>query len=211
MKRRRRGWRLTWQHTHIHTCLLHTFFHRPPASPSLNAIQIFHGRDEHFSQNVKIGLNTSEEKKQAKESTHAHVGGPSCLCVADTNKGCWGFDSARQAATAQQARPFTACQPALLQEASTKSRWMWDSHKRDDGDTVTSNLKHAGTHKKDRQTPPHTHTNSSLSSTLILLPPCRGDSSWPVRLSVTLMNLLSYVQIMSSYSPESLFLYSFFI
>lgn len=93
---------------------------------------------------------------------HAHAGGPSCLRAADTNKGCWRFDSTRQAATAQQGRPFTACQPALLQEAPTKSRRMWDSHKGDDGDTVTSNLRHAGAHKKT-----DTHTYTSLSSSLL--------------------------------------------
>lgn len=86
---------------------------------------------------------------------HAHGGGPSCLRAADTNKGCWGFDSTRQAATAQQGWPFTACQPTLLQEAPTKSRRMLDSHKRDDSTTVTSNLRHEGMHKKiDKHTHP---------------------------------------------------------
>jgi len=80
------------------------------------------------------------------------LGGPSCLRAADTNKGCWRFDSSRQAAAAQQGRPFTACQASPQQEAGR----MWDSHKRDDGDTVTSNLRHAGTHKK---TDTHTHTH----------------------------------------------------
>lgn len=84
---------------------------------------------------------------------HAHAGGPSCLRADDTNKGCWRFDSTRQAAAAQQGRPFTACQPAPLQEPLTKSHRMWDSQ-RDDGDTVTSNLRHAGM-QKDK----HTHTN----------------------------------------------------
>lgn len=95
-------------------------------------------------------------------TAHAHAVSPSCLRAADTNKGCWRFDSTRQAAAAQQGRPFTACQPTLLQEAPTKSRTMWDSHKRDDGDTVTSNLRHTGTHKK-TDTHAHTHPCPPLS------------------------------------------------
>lgn len=76
----------------------------------------------------------------------------SCLCIARTNRGCRGFDSARRAAAARQRQPFTACQPALQREPSTKT----GLSQRDEGDAVTSNLKHAGMHKKDRQT--HTHT-----------------------------------------------------
>lgn len=121
--------------------------------------------------------------------THAHARSPSCLCIADTNKGCWGFDSARQAATAQQGWPFTACQPAPLQEASTKSHRMWDSLKRDDSDTVTSNLKHAGIHKKadgplQHHRPPHRHTQAYththilvIRSHPVLLPLCSGTAA----------------------------------
>ncbi len=170
---RRRGWRLTWLHTHTHAralspthILLHTFFHRPPVTLSPSSIQLFHMRDEQFSQNVKIGLNKNDKRKSKGINmhtiAHAHAGGPSCLWATDTNKGRWRFDSTRQAATAQQGRPFTACQPAPLQEAPTKKCRMWDSDKRDDGDTVTSNLRHAGMHKKT-----DTHTYTSLSSSLL--------------------------------------------
>lgn len=135
---------------------------------------------------------------------HAHAGGPSCLWADDTNKGCWRFDSTRQAAAAQQGRPFTACQPALLQEPPTKSHRMWDSQ-RDDGDTVTSNLRHAGM-QKDK------HTHTQIHILVILSSPClQWNSSWPVRLSVTLMRLLSYVQILcppSFASPPKLSLFS---
>lgn len=103
----------------------------------------------------------------------AHAVSPSCLRAADTNKGCSRFDSTRQAAAAQQGRPFTACQPTLLQEAPTKSRTMWDSHKRDDGDTVPSNLRHAGTHKK---TDTHAHPCHPLSPP-VLLPACSGTAA----------------------------------
>lgn len=63
------------------------------------------------------------------ESKNKHVHGlvhecprdPSCLWAADTYKGCWGFDSMQQSSAAQQGQPFTACQPAQLQGAPTKS------------------------------------------------------------------------------------------
>lgn len=79
----------------------------------------------------------------------------------------------------------------------TKSRRMWDSHKRDDGDTLTSNLRHAGTKRQ-------AHTTLSCSCPP---PSLQWDSSWPVRLSVTLMRLLSYGQFLhpSRVPPVSLF------
>lgn len=123
----------------------------------------------------------------------------SCLCIARTNRGCRGFDSARRAAAARQRQPFTACQPALQREPSTKTRLS----QRDEGDAVTSNLKHAGMHKKDRQT--HTHTPSSrpLSS-------MQWDSSWPVPLSLTLMSLLCCVQVLSSHLSATVSLIFFY-
>lgn len=103
-------------------------------------------------------------RRRKNNHADAHAACSSCLWATDTNKGCWGFDSMQQAATAQQGWPFTACQLTLLQEASTKSHRMWDSHK---SDTVTSNLRHAGAK---RQT--HTHTHPCHPPVLLLL--CSG-------------------------------------
>lgn len=193
---------MTWIHSHthrialslIHTlCFTHSFADLLCLSPSVQF--------SYFSRemNIKIGLNKNYIMKgKSRGKKCMHIAGPSRLRAADTNKGCSGFDSMRQASTAQRGWPFTACQLAPLQEASTKSRRMWDSHKGDDSDILTSNLRHAGTKRQ-------AHTSLSCSCPP---PSLQRDSSWPVQLSVTLMRLLLYGQFLrpSRAPPLSLFI-----
>lgn len=109
-----------------------------------------------------------------------------------------------QAAIAQQGWPFTACQPNLLHETLTKSPQMWGSH----------NEMKATQRLQISTVQACTEGQADLSTqtpTCLCLPPSscppvcvQRDRSWPVRLSVTLMSLLSCVQMLSSHLPVTL-------